>query len=105
MPLHDMQHETHAWVSQFAEGYWPPIVMLARLTEELGELAREVNHVYGPKQKKDGEAQKHIADEMGDLLFTMSCLANTAGIDLDTAFDQTMRKLRTRDNDRFTRKK
>ena len=104
MSLDTMQRQTHEWVNQFADGYWPPMVMLARLTEELGELAREVNHRYGPKQKKATEADNEIADKMGDILFTLSCLANSEGIDLDAAFQKTMAKVYGRDNNRFAKK-
>ena len=42
--LADIQQEVDAYISQFKEGYFSPLAMLARLTEEAGELAREVNH-------------------------------------------------------------
>lgn len=29
-----------------------PLANLARLTEEVGELAREINHTYGEKRRK-----------------------------------------------------
>ena len=32
--------------------------MMARLTEEMGELAREVNHYYGEKPKKTTEKKE-----------------------------------------------
>lgn len=46
-----LQQEVDEYISQFKEGYFSPLAMLARLTEELGELAREVNHYYGEKPK------------------------------------------------------
>ena len=54
-----MQKEVHEWISQYG-GYWPPLSMMARFTEETGELAREINHLYGPKKKKDGEEKKEL---------------------------------------------
>ncbi|MEX0935426.1 MAG: nucleotide pyrophosphohydrolase, partial [Gemmatimonadota bacterium] len=44
MELREAQERVDVWISQFEEGYWPPLVNLARLTEEVGELARELNH-------------------------------------------------------------
>ena len=38
-------------------GYFSPLANLARLTEEVGELAREINHYYGEKQKKPTEEE------------------------------------------------
>ena len=52
MSLKDSQHRVDAWVSQFEEGYFHPLTNLARLSEEVGELAREVNHRFGQKTKK-----------------------------------------------------
>ena len=37
----DLQQTIDAWIGQFEEGYWPPLANLARLTEEVGELARD----------------------------------------------------------------
>ncbi len=65
--------------------YWPPLANLARLTEEVGELARAVNVRYGPKPLKPGEAPPDTLAEMGDVLFTLAALANTLGIDLGEA--------------------
>lgn len=45
------------WISQFEEGYWPPLSMLASLTEEVGELAREINHKEKIKMKKETEPE------------------------------------------------
>ena len=77
-----------AYISQFKEGYFSPLAMTARLTEELGELAREVNHYYGEKPKKTSEVEKTIEEELGDLLFVLICFANSLNIDLEKAHDQ-----------------
>ncbi|VAW19675.1 MazG nucleotide pyrophosphohydrolase, partial [hydrothermal vent metagenome] len=76
MALKDTQKEVDDWVSQYKIGYWAPHEILARLTEEVGELAREVNHIFGPKKKKDSEDSNEMADELADVLFTIICLAN-----------------------------
>ena len=49
--MKEMQKEVDAYISQFKAGYFSPLANLARLTEEVGELAREINHYYGEKQK------------------------------------------------------
>lgn len=101
--LKDLQREVDAYISQFKEGYFSPLAMTARLTEELGELAREVNHYYGEKPKKDTENEKTIEEELGDLLFVLICFANSLHIDLEEAHNRVMNKFRTRDKDRWTR--
>lgn len=92
------------WVGQFEQGYFPPLANVARLAEEVGELAREVNHQFGPKQKKPDEAPGSIAMELADILFVVICMANAQHIDLDDAFAQMMAKVTSRDADRWTRK-
>lgn len=104
MGLKEAQDKVHEWVSQFKEGYWQPHEILARLIEETGELAREINHLHGPKKKKPEEDVKELSGEMGDIIFTLCCLANSKGIDLDESFNMMMNKLNTRDIRRFERK-
>jgi len=101
--LADMQREVDAYISQFKEGYFSPLAMLARLTEEAGELAREVNHLYGEKPKKESEPDNSIEMELGDLLFIIICFANSLNIDLTDAHDRVMQKFATRDANRWTK--
>jgi NTP pyrophosphatase (non-canonical NTP hydrolase) len=102
--LAQMQREVDAYISQFKEGYFSPLTMMARITEEVGELAREINHRFGEKPKKKDEAESSIEMELGDVLFIVICFANSLGIDLTEAHDKVMHKFNTRDADRWTRK-
>lgn len=102
--LSALQHEVDAYISQFKEGYFPPMELLARLTEELGELSREVQHKYGTKKKKHTEVEKELADELGDFFFVLICLANAEGIDLQQSLQNVLHKYNTRDKDRWTKK-
>lgn len=81
--------------------YWPPLVILARLFEECGELARVVNHLYGKKPKKKSESEQNIEEEVGDILYTLICFANSNGIDLDKAIEKCFKKVAKRDKHRF----
>lgn len=101
--MKEMQQEVDAYISQFKEGYFSPLAMLARMSEEVGELAREVNHCYGEKPKKATEEENSIELELGDILFITICFANSLQIDLTEAFDQVMHKFNTRDKNRWTR--
>ncbi len=103
--LMDAQTRVEEWISQFEEGYWPPLANLARLVEEVGELARLVNHRFGTKPKKLDEGEQEMAEELADVLFVILCMANEQGIDLDRAFDGVMEKYRTRDGERWERKR
>lgn len=101
--LRDIQDEVDRYISQFKEGYFQPMTMLARMTEEVGELAREVNHRFGEKPKKRDEPENSIELELGDILFITVCFANSLNIDLTSAFDKVMEKYATRDADRWTK--
>ncbi|RBW70260.1 nucleotide pyrophosphohydrolase [Bacillus taeanensis] len=102
--IKEMQTEVDQYIGQFKEGYFSPLAMLARMTEELGELAREVNHYYGEKPKKSTEQERTVEEEMGDLLFVLICFANSLNIDLEEAFTRVMQKFNERDHNRWTRK-
>src|SRR5438128_11138056 len=86
------QQIDHLIKEEWHSHYWTPLSSLARLTEEVGELAREINHTYGEKPKKASEGQGNIAAEMGDILFILASLANSIGVDRDDAFEQVMAK-------------
>lgn len=104
MDIREMQKEVDAWIGQFEEGYWHPLSMLARLTEEVGELAREINHRYGQKPKKATEPDGDLSLELADILFIIICYANSLNIDLEDAFKKVMEKYKRRDSMRWTRK-
>lgn len=101
--LREIQREVDQYISQFKEGYFSPLSMMARMTEEVGELAREINHLYGEKPKKPSESDNSIEMELGDILFIITCFANSLQIDLTKAHDQVMEKFQTRDADRWTK--
>lgn len=101
--IKQLQGEVDTYISQFKEGYFSPLAMLARMTEELGELAREVNHYYGEKPKKATEKENTIEEELGDMLFVLICFANSLNIDLEEAHNRVMEKFNTRDKNRWTR--
>ena len=104
MSFAPIQQEVDEWISQFEEGYFPPLAMLARLTEEVGELSRVLMHRYGGKKPKEGEEAGDPGEEIADAIFVLVCLANSLDIDLDAAFAKMMTKYRERDSDRWTKK-
>lgn len=100
--LADIQREIDQLIKEeWHSTYWSPLSSLARLTEEVGELAREINHTYGEKPKKTSEEPGDIAAEMADILFILASLANSINVDLDAAFAQVMAKYQKRDAQRW----
>lgn len=104
LTLREAQAEVDAWIGQFKEGYWPPLANLARLVEEVGELAREINHRHGPKRKRAEEGEADLALEMGDVLFVLCALANEQGVDLEAGLRGVLEKYRGRDAERWERR-
>lgn len=98
-----IQKQVDDWVKQYPEGYWEPHAIVTHAMEELGEVAREVHHIHGPKRRKAGEEGGDLGGEIADVLFSLICLANKHGIDLDEAFANGMEKRYGRDKDRFVK--
>ncbi|HYF29018.1 MAG TPA: nucleotide pyrophosphohydrolase [Candidatus Paceibacterota bacterium] len=96
------QEEVDAWFKKQGWAYWEPLAITARLFEECGEFARLVNHVYGPKRKKLDEKKQDMEEELGDIVYTLICFANSHNISLDDAIRKSMDKVTERDKDRYT---
>lgn len=105
MEIKDMAQEVEKWIGQFEEGYFPPQTLVLRLAEEVGEVAREVNHLYGEKPKKPNEPENDLEMELGDIIFILICMANSLNLDLERAFSRVMKKYYERDINRWTPKK
>ncbi|MFW9771475.1 MAG: MazG nucleotide pyrophosphohydrolase domain-containing protein [Candidatus Heimdallarchaeota archaeon] len=82
-------------------GYWPPLAMLTAIIEELGELAREINSCEGFKPKKMKEKDSNLGEELGDLLFSLICIANYYKIDLNIECNKVIKKYIERNSTRF----
>ena len=67
--LQSMQTEVDDYIQQFKTGYFSPLGQMARLTEEVGELAREVNHIMVKNRKKLNETKDSIRGTWRCLLY------------------------------------
>ncbi len=100
--MNELQERIDAYYKKEQWEYWAPHEILARLTEEIGELAREINDIYGPKKKKAGEMKNSIEAETGDILYTLACLANREGFLLEDVLAKSIKKVEVRDVKRFS---
>ena len=101
MAVKDYQKQVDEWITEETSGYWEPHEILARLMEEVGELSREINHRFGPKKKKTTEGENELGDEIADIIFTLVGFASSQNIDIDKHFKRMMKKLNSRDKDRW----
>jgi NTP pyrophosphatase (non-canonical NTP hydrolase) len=99
--LTEFQAEVDEWVQTVGGGYWSAHANLARISEEVGELARLINHIYGPKPKKPTEATQELGEELADILFAVICLANSEQINLEASLSGVLAKVWHRDRDRY----
>ncbi len=99
--MRDLQTDVDDWIRAVGGGYWSPHANLARIAEEVGELARLLNHLYGPKPKKGDEAAQELGEELADILFAVICLANSEDIDLGVELEAVIDKVWHRDRDRY----
>jgi NTP pyrophosphatase (non-canonical NTP hydrolase) len=97
----DAQKKVDEIIINSEGGYWKPPALLAAIIEELGETAREVMALEKIKPIKKDELLKGINDELGDLLYSIFCLANYYKVDLENALIKTIGKYEIRDKDRW----
>lgn len=75
------------------------------MAAECGEVANELNILDGVKKRKLGESDGNLGQELADVLFTLCCIANSQGVDLEKEWRKMMdRKMYGRDKDRFDKK-
>lgn len=99
--LNEYQEEIDKWFKKKDWEYWSPLSILARLMEECGEFARLVNHLFGDKPKRSDEKIQNLDEEIGDIIYTLICFANSRGINLDEALRKTLNTVMERDKDRY----
>ena len=75
------------------------------LAEEIGEVSRLISRTYGQQRFKPGESPNNfkeaLADELVDVLFVLTCIANEQEISLDDAIKRNMKKKYSRDSKRY----
>lgn len=104
MTLKELQTETHTWIQTYGVRYFSELTNMTLLTEEVGELARLVGRQYGEQSfkvhKTESEIKQAIGDEMADILFVITCLANQMDINLTEAMKINFNKKTKRDKTR-----
>lgn len=93
MELSQAQAWVDAWIQDHG-GYWDQFHILARLSEELGEVAGALRREQGLRPR---QSSADLGDEVGDLLFTLIAFANANGLALDACLGQVLEKVEIRD--------
>ncbi len=99
MEIRDLQQRVDEWIRTYGVRYFSELTNMAVLTEEVGELARVMARRYGDQSFKADE-KDDLTDEMADIIWVLTCLANQTGVDLEQAIERNFEKKTTRDNER-----
>jgi len=100
MTINGLQKEVDQWIKEHGVRYFNELTNMTILVEEVGEVARIMAREYGEQSFKESDKNKNLADELADVLFVLTCIANQTGIDLEKAMKDNLDKKTKRDKDR-----
>ncbi|MDE7473660.1 MAG: nucleotide pyrophosphohydrolase [Muribaculaceae bacterium] len=101
MEISELQKTVDQWITGTGGGYFSPLTNTAVLAEETGEVARIMARRYGDQVAKPGD-KSDLADELADVIWVVTAIANQTGIDLTDALNKNIDKKNRRDSHRFT---
>jgi len=97
MTIDELQQRVDEWIKTIGVRYFSPLTNMAILTEEVGEVARIMSRRYGDQSEKPSDRDKDLGDELADVIWVVTCLANQTGVDLTAAIERNFEKKSTRD--------
>jgi len=105
MSLDSYQQAVEEWIEGVGSDYFEPLTNGCMLSEEVGEVNRLLCRQFGQQRYKSGEEpenfQRALADELADVMFVLTCIANQQEIDLSEALLRNLQKKNTRDRNRY----
>ncbi len=104
-PLKDIQQQVDQWINEIGIRYFNELTNMAILTEEVGEVARIMARRYGEQSEKESDKHKDLGEELADVLFVLTAIANQTGVDLQAAWEAKMAKRTQRDKQRHKNNK
>lgn len=101
MTVEDYQKLVDNWIQTMGVRYFNELTNMAILTEEVGEVARLISRLYGEqsfkKKEEEENAKDQLADELADVIFVVTCIANQTEVDLTKAIEKNIHKKSNRD--------
>lgn len=97
MEIKALQEKVDKWIKQYGVRYFDEMTNTAMLMEEVGEIARIMARRYGEQSEKESDKNKDLGEEIADVLFVLTCLANQTGIDIEDAINKNFEKKTKRD--------
>jgi len=99
LSIREAQKLVDKWIHEYGVRYFSELTNMACLTEEVGELARQMARIYGDQSFKQGE-EPNLGGEMADVLWVLLCLANQTGVNLEEELKRNIEKKTRRDKTR-----
>lgn len=100
MTISEFQKKVDNWIKVYGVRYYNELTNMAILSEEVGEVARIMARKYGEQSSKKSDENLDLGDELADVLFVVTCIANQTGIDLTKALERNLIKKTVRDKTR-----
>ncbi len=104
MTVKNLQEKVNQWIDQYGIRYFDERTNALLLMEEVGEFSRLIARKYGEQSFKSPEqgnkVDDNIKEEMADIIFVLTCLANQMQIDLTLAIKENFIKKTNRDKSR-----
>lgn len=104
MTVSELQIQVDEWIKTYGVRYFGELTNMTLLTEEVGELARLIGRMYGEQSFREPltetQQKQMLEDEMADVIWVLTCLANQTGIDLTKALERNFDKKTKRDQTR-----
>lgn len=100
MEIKELQNKVDDWIKEHGVRYFDELTNTTILMEEVGEVARIMSRRYGEQSEKESDKHKDLGDELADVLFVLTCIANQTGIDLNMAIEKNLKKKTKRDSER-----
>lgn len=100
MEISELQANVDTWIKEHGVRYFDELTNTTILMEEVGEVARIMARRYGEQSEKESDKDKDLGDELADVLFVLTCIANQTGVDLEQAVQKNFAKKTNRDQDR-----
>lgn len=100
MTISEFQKKVDNWIKVYGVRYYNELTNMAILSEEVGEVARIMARKYGEQSSKKSDENLDLGDELADVLFVVTCIANQTGINLTEALERNLIKKTERDKTR-----
>jgi len=104
MTIKEYQKQVDNWIKKYGVRYFDEMTNNAILMEEVGELSRLMARVYGEqsfkRKEEEEQARDNIKEEIADIFFVLTCLANQMDIDIEECVEANFNKKTKRDKNR-----